>query len=190
MQHIYDNHYRDHFCTIYLYFGPHIAPLCRPTTKFVASIWTPNCPFGTADRHFVFSRLIFLLFARLLLLLLPIPALFHFPTATDNATLLLRRENRYCFLTLLVPFFLLLLLLLLLSLRFFPCIFIYSSLWLCLASRSARSVCFSAVSLGNIFQYLHVNHEKHVKFVCLVKTSLLRRVPRGVAGCGVRHWLG
>lgn len=78
---------------------------CRPTTKFVASIWTPNCPFGTADRHFVFSRLIFLLFARLLLLLLSLPALFHFPTATDNATLLLRRENRYCFLTLLVPFF-------------------------------------------------------------------------------------
>lgn len=37
--------------------------ICRPTAKFVAPIWTPNCPFGTADRHFVFSRLIFLLFA-------------------------------------------------------------------------------------------------------------------------------
>lgn len=43
----------------------------------------------------------------------------------------------------------------------------------CLASARA-GFAFCGMSLGNIFQYLHVNHEKHVKFVCLVKTSLLR----------------
>lgn len=163
---------------------------CRPTTKFVASIWTPNCPFGTADRHFVFSRLIFLLFARLLLLLLPIPShscAFPFPYRNRQCHTPPPAGKSILFPDVASSFFWLPLLL---SLRFFPCIFIYSSLWLCLASRSARSVCFSTVSLGNIFQYLHVNHEKHVKFVCLVKTSLLRRVPSGVAWCGVRHWLG
>lgn len=58
--------------------------------------------------------------------------------------------------------------------------FVFIPLSLCLPL--ARSVCFSAVSLGNIFQYLHVNHEKHVKFVCLVKTSLLRRALDGGEG--------
>lgn len=62
-------------------------------------------------------------------------------------------------------------------------VFVFIPLSLCLAL--PRSVCFSAVSLGNIFQYLHVNHEKHVKFVCLVKTSLLRRALDGGRGRGL-----
>lgn len=75
-------------------------------------------------------------------------------------------ENRYCFLTLGVhfccspfnaAFFLFILFFLV------PLVFSFSQFGL-----------LFAVSLGNIFQYLHVNHEKHVKFVCLVKTSLLR----------------
>lgn len=157
--------------------------VCRPTTKFVASIWTPNCPFGTADRHFVFSRLIFLLFARLLLLLLLLP----FPY-----------RSRQCLIppagkSILFPDVACSFLFASAVASSFPFIFaLYFYLFLSLLSLCialARSVCFSAVSLGNIFQYLHVNHEKHVKFVCLVKTSLLRRVPRG-DGCGVRHWLG
>lgn len=141
--------------------------ICRPTAKFVAPIWTPNCPFGTADRHFVFSRLIFLLFA---------PGSLSLPPPT-------RPHSSWGRKSILFPdvgssFFSAasaLLLLFFFSLFF---AFVFIPLALCLAL--ARSVCFAAVSLGNIFQYLHVNHEKHVKFVCLVKTSLLRRVPQAL----------
>jgi len=120
---------------------------------FWVPIWTPNCPIATADRHFVFCWLIFLLFAML----------FHFPTAFTWKSILLPDVQSSLFI----------------SSCFFPFsilfLFLFILFWYCYSCLALASlVCFFAVSLGNIFQYLHVNHEKHVKFVCLVKTSLLR----------------
>lgn len=77
---------------------------------------------------------------------------------------LLPHENRYCSVWSLFCLRAGLPLLLLVSFLLFES---------CLASARA-GFAFCGMSLGNIFQYLHVNHEKHVKFVCLVKTSLLR----------------
>lgn len=160
--------------------------ICRPTAKFVAPIWTGNCLFGTADRHFVFSRLIFLLFAPRLPPLssscvsLPPPTRPHSSWRRKSILFPDVGSSFFAAASALLLFFFWL---------FF--VFVFIPLSLCLAL--ARSVCFSAVSWGNIFQYLHVNHEKHVKFVCLVKTSLLRRVPQALehsTGEGGCHWLG
>lgn len=123
---------------------------CRPTTKFVASIWTPNCPFGTADRHFVFSRLIFLLFARLLLLLLSHSCAFPFPYRNRQCHTPPPAGKSILFPDVASSFFFVAPA----SSSFpslFPCIFIYSSLWLCLASAQPVRFAFLRYPWGIFF---------------------------------------